>query len=66
MTEEHMSVDGTKIICPQCNSKLKILYTLHGAEEDDEGIDAITIDEVQERIWFDGIELVKELSGGKE
>lgn len=56
MVEEKMSVSGDKFCCPECKIKLQVNYTLIGDEENSEGIDDITIDEVQERIWFDGIE----------
>lgn len=56
MPEAKMAVSGNKFCCPKCKAELKVCYTLYGSEEDAEGIDDITIDEVMHRISFDGIE----------
>ena len=55
MVEEKMQVEGKNICCPSCNSLLSICFTIQG-DDDLEEIGAVSVDDVQQRIWFDGIE----------
>ena len=50
---------GSNFCCPNCKKNLKVKYTIHGDDEEEDCFSpgTVTVDDVQERLWFDEIVL---------